>query len=85
MLVRLSAKTPWGLVAAEQKYLSGAKGVQRAVIRRLSPGGWVIGVTTTESVERIAQIARRAPSSDTTAKVRIVGELVEVNLQVGAP
>ncbi len=48
VLVRLAPKTPWGLVAAEQKYLAGAKGVQRAVIRRLSPGGWVIGVTNTE-------------------------------------
>ena len=84
VLVRLSAKTPWGLVLAEQKYLAGAKGVQRAVLRRLSPGGWVIGVTTTESIERIAQIARKAPASDTTAKVKIVGNIVEVTLS-GSP
>lgn len=80
VLVRLSPKTPWGLVVAEQKYLNGAKGVQRAVIRRLSPGGWVIGVTTTESTERIAQIAKKAPASDTTARVKIVGNIVEVAL-----
>ena len=48
----------WSL--AEQKYLSGAKGVRRAVLRRVSPGGWVIGVTTTESIERIAAIAKQA-------------------------
>ena len=84
VLVRVSAKTPWGLVLAEQKYLAGAKGVQRAVLRRLSPGGWVIGVTTTESIERIAQIARKAPASDTTAKVKIVGNIVEVALS-GSP
>jgi hypothetical protein len=84
VLVRLSPRTPWGLVAAEQRYLAGARGVQRAVLRRLSPGGWVIGVTTTESAERIAQIARRAPASDTSAKVRIVGAIVEVTLS-GSP
>ncbi len=84
VLVRLAPKTPWGLVAAEQKYLSGAKGVQRAVIRRLSPGGWVIGVTTTESVERIAQLAKKAPTSDTSVKVKVAGDVVELVL-AGAP
>lgn len=84
VLVRLAPKTPWGLVAAEQKYLAGAKGVQRAAIRRASPGGWVIGVTTTESVDRIAQIARKAPATDTAVKVKVVGDVVEVTLS-GAP
>jgi hypothetical protein len=84
VLVRLAPKTPWGLVLAEQRYLAGAKGVQRALVRRLSPGGWVIGVTTTESIERIAAIARRAPASGTTAKVKIVGNIVEVALS-GSP
>ena len=84
VLVRLAPKTPWGLVLAEQRYLSGARGVQRAVVRRLSPGGWVIGVTTTESIERIAAIARRAPKSGTSAKVKIVGNIVEVTLS-GSP
>jgi len=84
VLVRMSPKTPWGLVVAEQKYLAGAKGVQRAVLRRLSPGGWVIGVTTTESMERIAQIAKKAPATDTSTKVKIVGNIVEVTLS-GSP
>ncbi len=80
VLVRLAPRTPWGLVAAEQKYLAGAKGVQRAVLRRLSPGGWVIGVTTTESVDRIAQLAKKSPTADTSAKVRVAGDLVELGL-----
>lgn len=84
VLVRLAPKTPWGLVAAEQKYLAGAKGIQRAVIRRLSPGGWVIGVTTTESVERISQIAKKPPTADTSVKIRVAGDVVEVALG-GAP
>jgi hypothetical protein len=84
VLVRLAPKTPWGLVAAEQKWLAGAKGVKLAAIRRASPSGWVIGVTTAESVERIAQIARKSPSSGTSAKVKVVGEIVEVSL-TGAP
>lgn len=84
VLVRLAPKTPWGLVVAEQKWLSGAKGVSRAVLRRASPSGWVIGVTTTESVERIAQIARKSPASGATAKVKVVGDIVEVAL-AGAP
>jgi len=81
VLVRLAPKTPWGLVAAERKYLAGAKGVQRAVLRRVSPGGWVIGVTTTHSLQRIAAIARRPPASDTTTRVKIVGDIVEVALE----
>jgi hypothetical protein len=84
VLVRLAPKTPWGLVAAEQKWLAGAKGVKLAVLRRASPSGWVIGVTTSESVERIAQIVRKAPASGASAKVKVVGELVEVTLS-GAP
>jgi hypothetical protein len=84
VLVRLAPKTPWGLVAAEQRWLAGAKGVKLAAIRRASPSGWVIGVTTSESVERIAQIARRAPASGTSVKVKVVGEIVEVTLS-GAP
>jgi hypothetical protein len=84
VLVRLAPKTPWGLVAAEQKYLAGAKGIQRTVIRRLSPGGWVIGVTTTESVDRISQIAKKPPTADTTVKVRVAGDVVEVAIG-GAP
>jgi len=84
VLVRLPPKTPWGLVAAELKYLAGAKGITRAVLRRMSPAGWVIGVSTTESVQRIAQIAKRAPGSDSTANVKVVGDIVELALG-GAP
>lgn len=84
VLVRLAPKTPWGLVAAELKYLQGAKGVQRAVLRRLSPGGWVIGVTTSESVDRISQIAKKAPTADTSARVKVSGDIIDVAL-AGAP
>ncbi len=84
VLVRLAPRTPWGLVAAEQKYLAGARGIQRAVIRRLSPGGWVIGVTTTESIDRISQIAKKAPTAETSVKVRVAGDVIEVSIG-GAP
>jgi hypothetical protein len=84
VLVRLAPKTPWGMVAAELKWLAGAKGVKLAVIRRASPSGWVIGVTTSESVERIAQIAKKPPVTDTAAKVKVVGDIVEVTLS-GSP
>jgi hypothetical protein len=78
VLVRIPAKTPFALVAAELKYLSGARGVSAATLRRVSPGGWMIGVTTAESVQKIAAIARKAPTADTTVQVRVVGEVVEV-------
>ena len=84
VLVRLSPKTPFGIVSAELKYLQGAKGVQRATLRRLSPSGWVIGVTTTESVERIAQIAKKPPATDTFVKVRVNADIVELTLS-GSP
>lgn len=82
VLVRLGAKTPWGLVAAELKYLQGAKGVKRAVLRRLSPGGWVIGVATSESIDRVAQIVKRPPTADASVKVKVSGEVVDVTLGV---
>ncbi len=84
VLVRLPARTPYSMVLSEQKYLAGAKGVRAASLRRLSPGGWVIGVTTSESVEQVARIAKKAPASDTSASVKIVGDLVEVTLS-GTP
>jgi len=80
VLVRLPAKTPYSMVLAEQKFLSGAKGVRAASLRRLSPGGWVIGVTTSEPIEQVARIAKKAPSSDTSSSVKIVGDVVEVTL-----
>jgi hypothetical protein len=83
VLVRLSTKTPWSLVLGEQKYLAGAKSVRAATLRRLSPGGWVIGVATSESIEKVAQIARKAPTTDSTAAVKIVGDIVEVSLAGG--
>ncbi|MGE3762084.1 MAG: hypothetical protein AB7L94_07525 [Kofleriaceae bacterium] len=82
VLVRLGSKTPWGLVAAELKYLQGAKGVKSAVLRRLSPGGWVIGVATAESVERVAQIVKRPPTAESSVKVKVSGEIVDVTLGV---
>ena len=84
VFVRLSPKTPYALVAAELKHLAGAKGVSRAVLRRLSPGGWVIGVTTTESIQRISNIVKKPPTADTSVQVKIVGDVVEVGMS-GAP
>ena len=84
VLVRLSPRTPYGQVVAEQRYLTGAKGVRAATLRRLSPGGWVIGVTTSESVARVAQLAKRAPTSDTQVTVKITGEVIDLDL-TGAP
>jgi hypothetical protein len=84
VLVRLAGKTPWHTVLDEQKYLAGAKGVHAATLRRVSPRGWVIGVQTGEPIERVAQIAKRAPATDTSADVKIVGSVVEVTLS-GAP
>ncbi|MEP6865978.1 MAG: hypothetical protein ABJE66_35490 [Deltaproteobacteria bacterium] len=84
VLVRLGSKTPFSMVLAEQKFLAGAKGVRAASLRRLSPSGWVIGVTTGESIERVAQIAKKPPASDTSSSVKIVGDVVEVAL-TGSP
>ena len=80
VLVRLSSKTPYAMVSAEQRYLAGAKGVRAASLRRLSPGGLVIGVTTAESIERVAQIAKKPPATETSSSVKIVGSVVEVVL-----
>lgn len=83
VLIRVPARTPYALVAAELRYLSGAKGITRAALHRVSPGGWVIGVTTAESVQKVASIARRAPASDIGAQVKVVGDLVELSLTGG--
>ncbi len=84
ILVRLAPTTPYSLVLAEQRYLAGAKGVRAATLRRLSPAGWVIGVATGDSIERVAQIAKKPPASDTSAAVKIAGGIVEIAL-TGSP
>lgn len=84
VLVRLPAKTPFSMVLEEQRYLAGAKGVRAASLRRMSPNGWVIGVATDQSLEKVAAIAKRPPVTDTNAAVKIVGDVVEVTLS-GAP
>ena len=84
VLLRLSPKTPYALVLAEQKYLAGARGIRRSSLRRLSPAGWVIGLETSDSLDKVAQLAKRPPSSGSSSAVKIVGELVEVTLS-GAP
>jgi hypothetical protein len=84
VLVRLARATPWLTVQAELKHLAGARGVSRAALRRISPAGWVIGVTTTDSIDRIASIVKKPPAADTTVSVKIVGDLIEAALS-GAP
>ncbi len=84
VLLRMSSKTPYALVLAEQKYLAGAKGIRAASLRRLSPTGWVLGVTTSEPIDRIAQIAKKSPTADTSTTVKIVGSVVEVAV-MGVP
>ena len=80
ILVRLPSKTPFSMVLEEQRYLAGAKGVRSASLRRLSPSGWVIGVATTDSIERVAAVVKHPPTTDTSAQVKVVGEVVEVTL-----
>lgn len=84
VLVRLARTTPWGMVQAEIKHLLGARGVSRATLRHVSPAGWVIGVATTQSIDRIAAIVKKPPASDTAVNVKIIGDLVEATLS-GAP
>jgi hypothetical protein len=84
VLVRLTRTTPWPMVQAELKHLLGARGVSRATLRRVSPAGWVIGVTTTDSIDRVASIVKKPPAADTTVAVKIVGDLIEATLS-GAP
>ena len=84
VLVRLARSTPWGMVQAEIKHLIGARGVSKATLRHVSPSGWVIGVATSESIDRIASIVKKPPAADTAVSVKIVGDLVEATLS-GAP
>jgi hypothetical protein len=84
VLVRLARNTPWGMVQSELKHLLGARGVSSATLRHVSPAGWVIGVASGESIDRIASIVKKPPTSDTQVSVKVVGELVEATLS-GAP
>jgi len=80
VLVRLARATPWILVQAELKHLLGARGVASATLRHVSPAGWVIGVTTRDSPDRIASIAKKPPVADAAVAVKIVGSVVEVTV-----
>lgn len=84
VLVRLARATPWAMVQAELKHLLGARGVSRATLRRVSPAGWVIGIATGESIDRIAAIVKKPPVTDASVSVKIVGDLIEASLS-GAP
>lgn len=84
VLVRVPSRVPWSMIQLEQRYLSGARGVRAATLRRASPSGWVIGVQTGESIDRIAQIVKKPPASDTSPSVKIVGDVIELDLS-GAP
>jgi hypothetical protein len=84
VLVRLARSTPWAVVQSEIKHLLGARGVSKASLRHVSPSGWVIGVATGESIDRIASIVKKPPAADTAVSVRIVGDIVEATLS-GAP
>ena len=84
VLVRLARTTPWPMVQAELKHLLGARGVSHATLRRVSPAGWVIGVTTNDSIDRVASIIKKPPVADATVTVKIVGDLIEAALS-GAP
>ncbi len=84
VLVRLARNTPWGMVQSEIKHLLGARGVSKATLRHVSPSGWVIGVATAESIDRIASIVKKPPAADTAVSVKIVGDVVEATLS-GAP
>jgi hypothetical protein len=84
VLVRLPSRTSFSMVLEEQHYLAGARGVRGASLRRLSPAGWVIGVSTELPIEKIAAIAKKPPATDTSTAVKIVGDVVEVALS-GAP
>jgi hypothetical protein len=84
VLVRLARATPWGIVQAEIKHLLGARGVSKATLRHASPAGWVIGVATSDSIDRVAAIVKKPPASDTTVAVKIVGDVIEATL-AGAP
>jgi hypothetical protein len=80
VLVRLARSTSWRMVQSEIKHLIGARGVSRATLRHVSPSGWVIGVATTESIDRIASIVKKPPAADTAVTVKIIGDLVEATL-----
>jgi hypothetical protein len=85
VLVRLARSTPWSLVQSEIKHLLGARGVSRATLRHASRSGWVIGVATAESIDRIASIVKKSPATDTSVSVKIVGDVIEATLAVVAP
>jgi hypothetical protein len=85
VLVRMSPKTPYALVLAEQKHLQGTKGVSRATLRHIGPSGWVIGVATGEPPDRIAASARKPPATGTSASAKVAGEIVDVVLTGTAP
>jgi hypothetical protein len=40
----------------------------------------VIGVATSDSIDRVAAIVKRPPAADLTASVRILGSVVELAL-----
>ncbi|HEY4243048.1 MAG TPA: hypothetical protein VGM88_24710 [Kofleriaceae bacterium] len=84
VLVRAPRGTPWATIEAELKYLAGARGVSRAEVRHLSPAGWILGVTTTDSLERVAAIAKQSPAAEINVSAKVSGDIVDLTFG-GAP
>ena len=49
----------------------------------MSPAGWVIGVATAESIDRVASIVKKSPTADTAVSVKVIGDVVEATLARG--
>lgn len=80
--LRVAARTPWRVVAAVLRHL-GKQPNTKAELRRLSPAGYLVLVTSSSNLERIAALTRSAalPSGAGALKVRSERGAVAVRIE----
>ncbi len=82
--VRVAARTPWRVVSAVLRHLGKQPGT-KAELRRLSPAGYLVLVTSSSSLERIAALTRSAALPNGSGALKVRSERGAVAVRVESP
>lgn len=82
--VRVAARTPWRVVSAVLRHLGKQPGT-KAELRRLSPAGYLVLVTSSSSLERVAALTRSAALPSGAGALKVRSERGAVAVRVESP
>lgn len=82
--LRVAARTPWRVVTAVLRHLGKQPGT-KAELRRFSPAGYLVLVTSSSGLERIAALTRSAALPSGAGALKVRSERGAVTVRVEAP